>query len=54
MSGGIPPLPPYVFMAWCVVRHRDNFTLKLASEGKRKCAENATEVSQCLWKTELY
>jgi hypothetical protein len=22
----MPPLPQYVFMAWCLVKHRDNFT----------------------------
>jgi len=22
----LPPLPQYVFMAWCLVKHRDNFT----------------------------
>jgi hypothetical protein len=26
MRGAIPPLPHYVFMAWCLVKHRDNFT----------------------------
>jgi len=26
MSGAITPLPKYVFMAWCLVKHRDNFT----------------------------
>jgi hypothetical protein len=27
MSGAIPPLPQYAFMAWCVVKkHRDSFT----------------------------
>jgi hypothetical protein len=26
MHGAIPPLPQYVFMAWCLVKHRDNFT----------------------------
>jgi hypothetical protein len=26
MSGAIPPLPQYDFMAWCLVQHRDNFT----------------------------
>jgi hypothetical protein len=25
MCGAIPPLPQYVFMAWCLVKHRDNF-----------------------------
>jgi hypothetical protein len=26
MSGAIHPLPQYAFMAWCLVKHRDNFT----------------------------
>jgi hypothetical protein len=28
MSGAIPPLPQYAFMAWCSVtkKHRDSFT----------------------------
>jgi hypothetical protein len=25
MSGAIPPHPQYAFMAWCLVKHRDNF-----------------------------
>jgi hypothetical protein len=29
MLGAIPPLPQYVFMAWCLVKHRDNFTFYL-------------------------
>jgi hypothetical protein len=28
MRGAIPPLPQYVFMVWCLVKHRDNFTFK--------------------------
>jgi hypothetical protein len=24
MRGAIPPLPQYVFMAWCLVKHTDN------------------------------
>jgi hypothetical protein len=24
MSGAIPPFPQYVFMAWCLVKHRDD------------------------------
>jgi hypothetical protein len=31
MRGTIPPLPQYVFMAWCLVKHRDNFTFTNAS-----------------------
>jgi hypothetical protein len=26
MRGAIPPLPQYAFMAWCLVKHMDNFT----------------------------
>jgi len=26
MHGAIPPLPQYVVMAWCLVKHGDNFT----------------------------
>jgi len=26
MRGAIPPLLQYAFMAWCLVKHRDNFT----------------------------
>jgi hypothetical protein len=26
MRGAIPPLPQEAFMAWCLVKHRDNFT----------------------------
>jgi hypothetical protein len=26
MRGAITPFPLYIFMAWCLVKHRDNFT----------------------------
>jgi hypothetical protein len=26
IRGAIPPIPQYVFMAWCLVKHRGNFT----------------------------
>jgi hypothetical protein len=29
MHIAIPPLPQYTFMAWCLVKHRDNFTFTL-------------------------
>jgi hypothetical protein len=29
MRGAIPPLPQYAFMAWCLVKHRDNFIFTL-------------------------
>jgi hypothetical protein len=25
MHGAIPPLPQYVFMAWCLAKYRENF-----------------------------
>jgi hypothetical protein len=31
MSGAIPPLTQHAFMEWCLVKHRDNFTLRLPS-----------------------
>jgi hypothetical protein len=34
MRGAIPPLPQYIFMAWCLVKHRDNFTFTLLDGGK--------------------
>jgi hypothetical protein len=32
MRGAIPPLPQYVFMAWCLVKHRDSFTFTFIPE----------------------
>jgi len=29
MRGAIHPLPQYLVMAWCLVKHRDNFTFTL-------------------------
>jgi len=31
MRGAIPPLPQYAFMAWCLVKRRDNFTFTFYS-----------------------
>jgi hypothetical protein len=28
IRGAIPPLPKYTFMAWCLVKHRDNSSLR--------------------------
>jgi len=33
MSGAIPPLPQYAFMAWCLVKAQDNFTFTFNCEG---------------------
>jgi hypothetical protein len=29
MCGAIPPLSHYIFMAWCLVKPRDNFTFTI-------------------------
>jgi hypothetical protein len=29
MGGAILPFPQYAFMAWCLVKHRNNFTFSL-------------------------
>jgi hypothetical protein len=35
MREAVPPLPQYVFMAWCLVKQRDNFTFNILSQGNR-------------------
>jgi len=32
MRRAIPPLPQYVFIAWSLVKHRDNFTFTFSRE----------------------
>jgi hypothetical protein len=32
MRGAISPLPQYVFTAWCLVKHRDNFNFTLVNK----------------------
>jgi hypothetical protein len=34
MCRAIPPLPQYVFMVWCLAKHRDNFTFYLYGKGE--------------------
>jgi hypothetical protein len=29
MRGTVPPLLQYIFVAWCLVKHSDNFTFTL-------------------------
>jgi hypothetical protein len=44
MRGAIPPLPQYVFMVWCLVKHRDNFTfLPISIESVRR--QNTAEIN---------
>jgi len=30
MHGAVPPLLQYVFMEWCLVKHRDNITFSFS------------------------
>jgi hypothetical protein len=32
MRGAIHSLPQYAFIAWCLVKHRDNFTFTLTGD----------------------
>jgi hypothetical protein len=32
MSAAIPPLPQNVFMAWCLLKDRDNFAFQLHTD----------------------
>jgi hypothetical protein len=34
MHGAVPPFPQYVFMAWCLVKHRDNLTCSFTFPNK--------------------
>jgi hypothetical protein len=51
MCGAIPPLPQYVFMAWCLVKHRDNFTftfyaIEIVPPSHSDCESTATKQLQ--------
>jgi hypothetical protein len=35
MRGAIPPFPQYVFMAWCLLKHRDNFIFYSLLQGSK-------------------
>jgi hypothetical protein len=51
MRGAIPPLPQYAFIAWCLVKHRDNFTFtfmngKTKSFIQKKNSENQKKLKE--------
>jgi hypothetical protein len=43
MSGAIPPVLQYAFMAWCLVKHRDNFTFNFTLHNE-ELSDNVTVV----------
>jgi hypothetical protein len=57
MSGAIPPLPHYAFMAWCSFKAQDNFTFTFTGlehgldNGNKGCIQKFSEIS--LWKKAL-
>jgi hypothetical protein len=32
MHGSVPPFPQYVFMTWCLAKHKDKFTFTFRDE----------------------
>jgi hypothetical protein len=52
MRGAIPPLPQYVFMAWCLVKHRDNFTFYFIIS--KQYSNNVAIVLSSLQRRECY
>jgi hypothetical protein len=44
MRGAIPP-PQYVFMGWCLVKHRDSFTLFRLYDLEYICVECICQVT---------
>jgi hypothetical protein len=49
MRGAIPPLPQYVSMAWCLVKHRDNFTFTFTSVRKLLYVPSCVCVCVCIY-----
>jgi hypothetical protein len=50
MRWDIPQLPQYAFMAWCLVKHRDNFTFYLLLPkrkwGEKRCSEEKRKMKK--------
>jgi hypothetical protein len=55
MSGAIPPLPEYVFMAWCLVKRRyigDPEGKRPLGRPRRRWEDNISiDVREIMWKT---
>jgi hypothetical protein len=52
MRGAISTLPLYVFMAWCLVKHRDNFTFTFMGKYVKQKGGNTFAVSGFYVKSE--
>jgi len=40
MRGAVPPLTMYVFMEWCLVKHKDNFIFVSRNETRGAVSKN--------------
>jgi hypothetical protein len=49
MRGAIPPLLQYVFMAWCLVKHRDNFNFTLYNFGIKFIVNYFMQIASNTW-----
>jgi hypothetical protein len=45
MHGAIPPLPQYVFMWWCIVKHKDTFTFTLTVRMFIRCGDDLVKLN---------
>jgi hypothetical protein len=43
--GVIHPLPPYVFIEWCLIKHKDNFTFTSGNPYCMECKIDSVTVS---------
>jgi len=48
MHGAIPPLSQYVFMEWCLVKHKDKFTFTLTVNNINMTIVRTFEVGEIL------
>jgi hypothetical protein len=47
MRGAIPPLPQYIFMAWCLVKHRHSFTFTFAVSMNSSVSDATSYATTC-------
>jgi hypothetical protein len=65
MRVAIPPLPQYVFMAWCLITLKDNFTFTFARtpslyhcqvvcDALNKQGETFSSLIKCFWRNKIF
>jgi hypothetical protein len=53
MLGAIRPLPQYVFMSWCLVKHRDNFAFSVTNRTAVRKSEMGGILVPLVWDTDI-